>query len=65
MLKNILNLEGAQQLSNNEQRKINGGIPVGCTLFIYTGWTQADCIAEGGIFTSTGRCRLLVCDNQF
>lgn len=25
MLKNILNLEGAQQLSNNEQKAINGG----------------------------------------
>ena len=25
MLKNILNLEGAQQLSKNEQNEINGG----------------------------------------
>jgi hypothetical protein len=25
MIKNILNLEGAQQLSNNEQKVINGG----------------------------------------
>ena len=25
MLKNILNLEGAQKLSNNEQKSINGG----------------------------------------
>ena len=30
MLKNILNLEGAQQLSNKEQKQINGGIPYGC-----------------------------------
>ena len=28
MLKNILNLDGAQQLSKNEQKEINGGIPV-------------------------------------
>lgn len=26
MLKNILNLEGAQQLSKNEQKSINGGL---------------------------------------
>jgi len=27
MLKNILNLKGAQQLSKNEQQAINGGAP--------------------------------------
>ncbi|HKX86817.1 MAG TPA: hypothetical protein VJL37_09090 [Flavobacterium sp.] len=27
MLKNILNLKGAQQLSNNEQKEIGGGAP--------------------------------------
>ncbi|MCL9807589.1 hypothetical protein NAT51_18850 [Flavobacterium amniphilum] len=30
MLKNILNLEGSQELTNNEQKAINGGIPQGC-----------------------------------
>jgi hypothetical protein len=30
MLKNILKLDGAQQLSKNEQKEINGGIPEGC-----------------------------------
>lgn len=30
MLKNILNLKGAQQLSNNEQKEINGGAPQWC-----------------------------------
>ena len=30
MLKNILNLDGAQELSNGEQKAINGGIPQGC-----------------------------------
>ena len=29
MLKNILKLDGAQKLSKNEQKTINGGIPVG------------------------------------
>jgi len=28
MLKNILNLDGVQQLSSNEQKSINGGIVV-------------------------------------
>ena len=34
MLKNILNLEGAQQLSKKEQKTIKGGItnPSGCSL---------------------------------
>jgi hypothetical protein len=27
MLKNILNLNGAQQLSKNEQKVVNGGLP--------------------------------------
>jgi hypothetical protein len=30
MLKNILNLEGAQKLTKNEQKSINGGAPVYC-----------------------------------
>jgi hypothetical protein len=29
MLKNILNLNGAQQLSKNEQKSVNGGGPFG------------------------------------
>ena len=30
MLKNILNLEGAEQLSNNEQKAVNGGATEQC-----------------------------------
>lgn len=30
MLKNILNLDGAQQLTKNEQKSINGGIILPC-----------------------------------
>jgi hypothetical protein len=30
MLKNILNLEGAQKLTNAEQKEINGGITPNC-----------------------------------
>jgi hypothetical protein len=30
MLKNIIKLDGAQQLSKNEQKEINGGRPVPC-----------------------------------
>jgi hypothetical protein len=33
MLKNILNLEGAQKLSQNEQKAINGGIGQNCKIF--------------------------------
>jgi hypothetical protein len=47
MLKNILNVEGVQQLTKNEQKEINGGkpwIPV-CG---GTGWysDEASCIAN-------------------
>jgi len=37
MLKNILKLNGAQQLSNNEQKSINGGIRFGCQLLLSDG----------------------------
>lgn len=30
MLKNILNLDGAQQLTNKEQKEINGGLTGNC-----------------------------------
>lgn len=43
MLKNILNLEGAQQLSNNEQKEINGGKP-------------APSCQEGGYATDRNSC---------
>lgn len=32
MLKNILNFEGAQQLTNNEQKSINGGLIYACNV---------------------------------
>ncbi len=34
MLKNILNLEGAQTLTSVEQKAINGGIGQGCAYFM-------------------------------
>ena len=42
MLKNILNLEGAQQLSKNEQSYINGG--------------GTDCGTRPGVHCSDGYC---------
>lgn len=63
MLKNILNLEGAQQLSKNEQKEINGGIPVGCRLVITTGVPRNVCITSGGTFYNN-TCRVLVCSPE-
>jgi hypothetical protein len=54
MLKNILNLDGAQQLSKNEQKEINGGrklytgtcenLPGGWQMICPTGTTCVDTI---------------------
>ena len=63
MLKNILNLNGAQQLSKNEQKNINGGICQGQTL--YSCATKIFCLGEGGRWTGTnvncGRCLIGSC----
>ena len=59
MLKNILNLEGAQQLSNNEQKEINGGLPVECTRNYscdYSIRVRSVCESNGGFFNSICRC---------
>jgi hypothetical protein len=46
MLKNILNLDGAQQLSKNEQKTISGGITR----------AQLQCIESSGCYSTTGFC---------
>jgi hypothetical protein len=57
MLKNILKLEGAQELSKNEQKSINGA--GGCIRFFYYTMTAAECTDEGGVYNaSTGKCRV-------
>lgn len=45
MLKNILNLEGAQQLTNKEQKAIKGGID---KYHCYLAVTKDECTAIGG-----------------
>jgi hypothetical protein len=60
MLKNILKLDGAQQLSKKEQKEINGGgrmEPDGCSIFISWPHTPAECVELDGVYNSTtGRC---------
>lgn len=52
MLKNILNLSGAQQLSRNEQKSINGGI---CeSQYCAPGYTRQACIQAGGAYAGCG-----------
>lgn len=41
MLKSILNLNGTQQLTNDEQKKINGGKPVWCGMCQCTPYSTA------------------------
>ena len=65
MLKNILNLDGAQELSNNEQKAINGGIPVDCYYQNWSGTSLTNCKATrpGGYnySYSSGKCRAYFC----
>jgi hypothetical protein len=55
MLKNILKLDGAQQLSKNEQKTINGG-KIRCT-DSYNG----PCL-QTGIKCAEERCRVILLD---
>ncbi len=65
MLKNILNLEGAQKLSKNEQKTIKGGIPQGCTWVTYPGSSLAECRLEyPNASYKAGVCRALACFNE-
>jgi hypothetical protein len=68
MLKNIINLEGAQKLSKNEQKNIVGGLPVqpaNCKCFCMVGINKVDAycyaLCPGGSLPgisdgSTGNC---------
>ncbi len=62
MLKNILNLDGAQQLSNDEQKSIKGGLPQYCVQMIHIDQTcdatmnAATCAANEGIYVPVCRC---------
>lgn len=65
MLKNILNLEGAQLITRVEQKKINGGIPAGCQYQSWEGTSLANCKAtrsEGYNYSySLGICKAYFC----
>jgi len=54
MLKNILKLEGAQQLKKNEQKEVNGG---GHFPWSNDGCPTAQCL------NSFGRCSIAHCTN--
>lgn len=65
MLKSILKLEGAQEISVVEQKKINGGIPAGCQYQTWQGTSLANCKAtrsEGYNYSySLGVCKAYFC----
>ncbi|ESU29693.1 hypothetical protein FLJC2902T_01660 [Flavobacterium limnosediminis JC2902] len=46
MLKNILNLEGTQELTKNEQKEINGGLKHYCNGGL---WCRVDADCLGGV----------------
>ena len=60
MLKNILKLNGAQQLSKNEQKSINGGITQACSNALFYGCTPnvtaAVCVAGEGFYSAACKC---------
>jgi len=61
MLKNILKLDGAQQLTKNEQKSINGGLPTGCDKpgCIYIPYPEPAGVCPAG--TSPDPCSKRVC----
>jgi hypothetical protein len=61
MLKNILKLEGAQQLTKNEQKSINGGI---CAEQRIRTMSAASCANSGGYYLGSNRCLLGTCANS-
>ena len=65
MLKDILNLEGAQKLSNIEQKAISGGIPKGCNYQFWEGSSLENCMttrSEGYDYSfSLGICKAYFC----
>ncbi len=59
MLKNILNLDGAQQLSKNDQKEIIGGVPYSCSTSYEAGclgMTKTTCINNGGEYYMLCKC---------
>ena len=57
MLKNILNLDGAQKLSNNEQKEINGGITNNCGIGGFRSNVNS-CLCNGGQYDApTQSCK--------
>lgn len=59
MLKNILKLNGAQQLSKNEQKEVNGGITVACAQAQANGCTPPiapGVCNPGDFYNRTCRC---------
>lgn len=65
MLKNILKVKGAQQLSTNEQKAIKGGID---GYYCYVAISQTQCSAAGGKWSPIGMCvmnRIAAEDNGY
>ena len=60
MKKSILNLRGAQELSKNEQKSINGGICVSQRL--YPNMSQSQCNAVGGLYLGSRGCLVGSCN---
>ena len=57
MLKNILKLDGAQKLSKNEQKTINGGIRADqCYITVAN---QAECDEWSGSFRAPNKCLIV------
>lgn len=54
MLKNILNLEGAQELSKNEQKVVKGGLRCGVD-----GYCPGDTVCVGREIDGVGDCKLI------
>lgn len=62
MKKSILNLKGAQVLTNAEQKNVTGGVGEGCKWITYLGANLAACRVEyPNASYFNGKCRAYVC----
>ena len=61
MKKSILNLAGAQELSRNDQKEVNGGLCRG--MYLVHGSTEAVCIEDFGFWLggTSNTCRYGSC----
>lgn len=61
MLRNILNLEGVQQLNKEQQKSLQGGARTSGSACFYKNGQCCDTSSPNGVFCEAGRCTTYGC----